>query len=55
MFLTPVIAILCITAILVIAVANNVDGMLLAGGLTIIGGLGGWEAKIIKDKIKGGK
>jgi len=52
---TPVIAILCITAVLIVAVANNVDGMLLAGGLTVIGGLGGYGIKTWQEKIKGGK
>ncbi|MBA7671811.1 hypothetical protein ES703_79974 [subsurface metagenome] len=37
-----ILAILCITALLVIAIANDVDGALLSAGIAVIAGLGGY-------------
>jgi len=52
MTLTVIIAMLCITALLVVALAQGIDGALLASGFTIIGGLGGYEIKVLSDKRK---
>lgn len=40
--LNAIIAILCITAILIVALASEIDGVLLAGGISAIAGLGGY-------------
>lgn len=40
--LTTIVAILCITALLLAALKADIDGVLLAGGLSIIAGLGGF-------------
>lgn len=45
MNIVTIIAIICITALLIVALANGFDGAMLAGGVAIIAGLGGWKAK----------
>jgi len=50
----PIVAVVCITGLLAFAIANGINGALMAGGFTIIGGLGGYEIKVLKDKRKGG-
>ena len=52
---TPIVAIICITGLLVLALVKGIDGALLASGFALIGGLGGYEIKVLKDKAKGGK
>ena len=52
---TPIVAIVCITGLLAFAISQHIDGTLLATGFAIIGGLGGFGAKIIRDRMKGGK
>lgn len=52
---TPIIAIVCVAGLLGLALVNHINGALMATGFTIIGGLGGYEAKILRDKAKGGK
>lgn len=44
MNVATIIAILCITALEIIALANNVNGAILAGSVAIIAGLGGFTA-----------
>ena len=51
---TPIVAILCIAGLLAFAIANEINGAILASGFTIIGGLGGYEIKVLQDKRKGG-
>ncbi len=55
MKITPILAILCITALEVVAITQGVNGAVLGLVIAAIAGLGGWQAKNIKDKIKGGK
>lgn len=55
MKVTVIIAILCITALEIVAISQGIDGATFGLALVAIAGLGGWEAKVIKDKIKGGK
>lgn len=52
---TPIAAIAAIVILETIALLKGIDGVLLSGGLVVIAGLGGWEAKNIKNRIKGGK
>lgn len=42
--LASIIAILCITILLVVALVLGFDGVALAGGIAVIAGLGGWSA-----------
>uniref|UniRef100_A0A6M3JXP9 Uncharacterized protein n=1 Tax=viral metagenome TaxID=1070528 RepID=A0A6M3JXP9_9ZZZZ len=55
MKVTPIIAILCITALEVVAITQGVNGATFGLVVAAIAGLGGWEAKVLRDKIKGGK
>ncbi|MBA7583889.1 hypothetical protein ES708_25840 [subsurface metagenome] len=41
----PVIAILCITGLEITALANDINGALLAAAIGLIAGLGGYEVK----------
>jgi len=52
MIWTPIIAILCIAGLLALAVVNNINGALLASGFALIGGLGGYEIKALREKRK---
>lgn len=46
--LIPIIAILTITALEAYAISQNIDGVLLAGAIAVIAGLGGYTAKAIR-------
>lgn len=52
---TPIVAIICIAGLLAFAMANEINGALLASGCTIIGGLGGYGVMVLQQKRKGGK
>ena len=45
------VAIGCITALNVVALIKNINGSLLMSSLALIGGLVGYEVKVLKDKI----
>jgi hypothetical protein len=45
MSLGTTLAIICVTALEVIALCNGINGALLAGSIAIIAGLGGYEVK----------
>ncbi|MBA7684292.1 hypothetical protein ES703_92683 [subsurface metagenome] len=51
--ITPIIAIICITALEIVAIANGINGATLAGSCAIIAGLGGYTAHRVKSKKKG--
>ena len=50
-----ILAIICITALEGIALANGVDGAVFGVAIAAIAGLGGYEIKVWRDKRKGGK
>ena len=52
---TPVIAMVCITALEVIALLKGVDGAVFGIVIAALAGLGGYEIKVLRDKKKGGK
>jgi len=52
---TPIAAIICIAGLEALALAKGIDGAIMGIAIAAIAGLGGYEAKILKDKIKGGK
>jgi len=49
---TPIIAIVAVVAVEIVAMHHGLDGTILAGALTIIGGLGGYEIKKVVDRLK---
>lgn len=49
MNITTILAIICVTALAIVGIANGLDGALLVGSATIIAGLGGYA---IKRKVK---
>ena len=51
---TPVTAIVCITGLVAFALYKGIDGAIFMSALAIIGGLGGYEIKVLMDKKKGG-
>ncbi len=53
--LIPIIAILAITGLEVLAILQGIDGVLLAGSIAVIAGLGGFTAKSVKDRVKRNK
>jgi len=55
MKLTPIVAIVGIVILEAIALANGIDGVLMSGAIAVIGGLAGYQAKTLRDRIKGGK
>ena len=55
MKVTPIIAILCITALEIVAITQGINGATFGLVVAAVAGLGGWQAKMLKDKIKGGK
>ena len=53
--LVAISAIIGIVVLLSVALWRGMDGGLLAGGLAIIGGLGGYGVKTVVDKLSSGK
>lgn len=49
MNVASIVAILCITALEIVAIANDINGALLAGSVAVIAGLGGYA---VKRKVK---
>ncbi len=49
MNITAIIAIICITALEIVAITQGINGALLAGSIGIIAGLGGYA---VKRKVK---
>jgi len=52
LIIVPIVAILCIVGLEAYALYLGVNGTILAGCVVIVGGLGGYEAKVLVDKIK---
>ena len=52
---TPIVAMLCIVALEAFAIEKGMDGAMLGIAVAVIGGLGGYELKVLRDKAKGGK
>jgi len=46
MNIATIVAILCITALEIIAITQGINGTLLAGSIAIIAGLGGYAVKV---------
>lgn len=42
---------LCITVLMIVALVNDINGVLLAGGVALLAGLGGYAVKTVKDKV----
>ena len=55
MKITVIVAILAILSLEIFAISQGIDGAALGIAVAAIAGLGGWQAKKIKDKLKGGK
>ena len=49
---TPIAAIAGIVILEIVALSNGINGVLLGGGMAIIGGLGGYEVKALREKRK---
>ena len=43
---------ICITVLLIVALCQGIDGILLSGGLTLIAGIAGFEIKALKERKK---
>lgn len=52
---TPIVAIAAIVILEAIALIKGVDGALMGIAVAALAGLGGYEIKVLKDKIRGGK
>ncbi|MBA7568168.1 hypothetical protein ES708_09889 [subsurface metagenome] len=52
---TPIAAIIAIVILETIALLKGVNGALMGIAVAALAGLGGYEAKTLRDKIKGGK
>lgn len=52
MKVTPVIAILCITALEIVAITQGINGAIFGVAVAAIAGLGGYEIKVLRDKRK---
>lgn len=55
MLITPIIAIICIAALEVIAIAQGINGAAIGIAVAAIAGLGGYELKVLRDRRKGDK
>lgn len=52
---TPIAAIAAIVILEAIALFKGINGTLMSIAIAAMAGLGGYEAKILRDKMKGGK
>jgi len=52
---TPVVAMVCIAGLEVFAMSKGVNGATFGLVIAALAGLGGYQVKAIKDKMKGGK
>ncbi|MCK4722493.1 MAG: hypothetical protein KAT75_04275 [Dehalococcoidia bacterium] len=52
---TPIVAIVCIAALEVVALLKGINGAVLGIVIAALAGLGGYEVKVLRDKVKGGK
>ena len=50
--LNVTLAILVIGAVSILAIMHNINGKVLIPSVIAIAGLGGWESKMLSDKIK---
>lgn len=51
LIIVPIVAILAIVGIVCFALYLGFNGVLISGSAILIGGLGGYEIKVLKDKI----
>lgn len=51
---TPIVAMVCITSLESIALLKGTDGAIFGIVITALAGLGGYELKVLRDKLKGG-
>lgn len=54
MIWTPIVAMICIVILEVVALIQGVNGAVFGIVIAALAGLGGYEIKVLKDKIKGG-
>ena len=52
---TPFVAIGCIAGLEVVAICHGINGTTFSLAIAAISGLGGYELKILRDKVKEGK
>lgn len=52
---TPIVAMVCIAALEVVALIKGVNGAVFGIVIAALAGLGGYEIKVLRNKIKGGK
>ncbi|GAI63359.1 unnamed protein product [marine sediment metagenome] len=50
--IVPLAAMLCIVILEVMAVLNHIDGAVLSLAVAAVAGLGGYEIKVLRDKVK---
>lgn len=55
MIWTPIVAMILIAGLEALALVKEVNGAMLGLAFAVIGGLGGYELKVLRDKRKGGK
>lgn len=52
---TPILAIICIAGLEAFAMVKGINGAVFGFAVAAIAGLGGYEVKILRDRMKGGK
>lgn len=49
--ITPIVAIVAVVILELVALSQGINGVMLAGSIAVISGLGGYTVKAAKDKI----
>ncbi|MBA7592051.1 hypothetical protein ES708_34224 [subsurface metagenome] len=52
---TPIVAIICIAGLEALAMVKGINGAVFGIVITALAGLGGYELKVLRDKMKGDK
>ncbi len=52
---TPIVAMICIAGLEALALVKGINGALFGIVVAALAGLGGYEIKVLRDRMKGGK
>jgi len=52
---TPIVAMICIAGLQALALIKGVNGAIFGVAIAALAGLGGYELKVWREKVKGGK
>lgn len=52
LIIVPIVAMLAIVGLEIYALSQGINGAILGWAIAVVAGLGGYEAKVLRDKVK---